>query len=204
MADKNIHAKRVAPSGLDFVPVPGGPDNLTFGVSRRQIGVGPIQTVGQSILRRLCPGTTAAISEPWRPSCYRWDVLLPPDAPEACRDPKKLCDLYEEQACHGLKDLAVMATLRFPYPGPLHQVWEQVRAFAYERLCTQRHLAVVAAMHLPVLVGSTNPPHVHLMMPARELCSFGFCEFVRPLATDLGKQILADELAQWMPHFIDA
>ncbi|MCW2365836.1 hypothetical protein M2341_001283 [Sphingobium sp. B7D2B] len=59
-------------------------------------------------------------------------------------------------------------------------------------------------MHLPVLIGSTNPPHVHLMMPARQLRSFGFGELVRPLATDQGKQILADELAQFMPGFVDA
>ena len=204
MARTPIHAKRPAPKGLDFVPVEGGPDRLTFGVVRRQIATGPTQTAGETILRRLCPGMGASVSESWKPSCYRWDVLLPANAPDTCSDPKQLCDLYEAQAFDTIKDLVVMATLRFPDPDRLHQTWEQVRAFAHERLCTQRHLAVVAVMHLPVLIGSTNPPHVHLMMPARELRTYGFGELVRPLATDKGKQILADELAQFMPGFVDA
>lgn len=36
-ARNNNYAKRPAPKGLDFVPVEGGPKNLTFGVVRRQI-----------------------------------------------------------------------------------------------------------------------------------------------------------------------
>lgn len=201
MTRKYDYAKRPAPAGLDFVAVPGGPECLTFGVGRRQIGSGPTQTIGKMISRRLCPGRTVALTEAWDPSCYRSDVLLPPNAMDECLDPRRLCELYEEQAFAGLKDLVVMATLRFPDPDRLHHVWEDVRTFARERLCNQRHLAVVAAMHLPVTVGSTNPPHIHLMMPARELRSFGFGEFVRPLVSDQGKQILAAELAQYMPEF---
>lgn len=201
MAKANIPARRPAPPGLDFVPVEGGPERLTFGVVRRQIGNGPIQTVGETVLRRLCPGTQASISEPWRPSCYRWDVILPEHAPDICIDPQQLCALYEAQAYDGLKDLVIMVTLRFPDPNRLHHAWEQVRAFAYEWLCRERSLGVVAAMHLPVEIGSTNPPHIHLMMPARELRCYGFNETVRPLASDQGKQILADELDRWLPEF---
>ncbi|MCW2390897.1 hypothetical protein M2336_002669 [Sphingobium sp. B1D7B] len=201
MARTDIHPKRPAPAGLDFVPVEGGPDCLTFGVVRRQIGNGPIHTTHEAILRRLCPGGRAKPAEPWRPSCYRHDVLLPPKAPDECFNPKVLCDLYEKQSFGKIKDLVVMATLRFYSPDRLAHEWEAVRAFAHERLCNERHLAVVAVMHLPVLVGSTNPPHMHLMIPARELHSFGFGELVRPLATDRGKQILTDELAEWLPGF---
>lgn len=202
--DHSHHAKRWAPKGLDFVPVDGGPDRLTFGVVRRQIGAGPLQAATETILRRLSPGAGASVSGQWRATCYRWDVLLPENAPDNCADPKQLCELYEAQAFDTIKDLVVMATLRFPDPDRLHHVWELVRAFALERLCNHRHLAVVAAMHLPVLIGSANPPHIHLMMPARELRSFGFGNLVRPLATDKGKQILADELEQWKPGFLDA
>lgn len=201
MAKADLHAKRPAPPGLDFVPVEGGPDRLTFGVVRRQVGNGPTQTVHQSVLRRLSPGHAGQSSDPWQPNCYRYDVLLPSNAPDECLNPRGLCDLYEKQAFDTIKDLVVMATLRFPSPDRLHHEWENVRAFARERLSKERQLAVIAAMHLPVLIGSTNPPHIHLMMPARELHSFGFGELVRPLATDRGKQILADELAQCIPGF---
>ena len=65
------------------------------------------------------------------------------------------------------------------------------------RLCRERSLAVIAAFHLPVQIGSTNPPHVHLMALARELKSYGFTDFVRPLAADPGKAIFAAEWAEW-------
>jgi len=201
MAKIDIHAKRPVPSGLDFVPVEGGASNLTFGVVRRQIGTGPTQTVHQTILRRLSPGRAAQITDPWLPNCYRHDVLLPPKAPDECHDPQALCNLYEGQAFDKIKDLVVMATLRFHSPDRLHNEWEAIRAFAYERLCKERHLAVVAAMHLPVLIGSTNPPHIHLMALARELHSFGFGALIRPFASDQGKQILADEMMQFLPSF---
>jgi hypothetical protein len=199
MAQKANYARRPAPQGLDFVPVEGGAVNLTFGVVRRQIGAGPSQTVGQTVKRRLCIGDKSPADAPWVPNCHRWDVLLPANAPESCADPKTLCDRYEKQAFPTIKDLVVMATLRFPDPDRLHQSWEKTRAFARERLCEERNIAVIMAMHLPISIGSTNPPHVHLMMPARSLHSYGFGEFVRPLATDHGKDIIARELAGWFP-----
>lgn len=200
MAGMHLPAKRYAPKGFDFVPVEGGPAGLTFGVVRRQIGNGPIQTTGQTMVRRLRPGNPSLASEAWQPTCYRWDVLLPQHAPDNCADPKTLCDLYEEQAFEGIKDLVLMATLRLPFPDRLHHAWEELRAFCLSRLCLERRLAVVMALHLPVEVGSTNPPHIHLMIPARELNSFGFGALVRPLATDGGKQILTDELKEWLPE----
>lgn len=193
-----VMKKIPAPGDLDFVPIPGGDDpNLVFGVVRRQVKDGPFRSVPASVLRRLCPGRKVDAATPWMPTCYRWDVLLPPFANDEFLDPKRLCERYEEQACNNLKDLLVMITLRFPNPDRLHRTWEDVREFALERLCHERNLAVIAAMHLPVEVGSTNPPHIHLMVPARELQCFGFGPFVRPLAADAGKGIVADEWADW-------
>lgn len=182
---------------LDYVPVPGGNPGLVFGVVRRQIKGGPIHTVPISVLRRLCPGRKTDITAPWVPSCYRWDVLLPPQANDDCLDPKHLCEKYEEQAFDGLKDLLVMTTIRFPDADRLHQIWEDVRSFTREHLCRNRNLAVIAAMHLPIQVGSTNPPHVHLMAMARELKSYGFGDLVRPFAADAGKAMIAAEWADW-------
>ena len=190
--------KRPAPDGLDFVPVEGGSDNnLVFGVVRRQIGSGPIQTVPGSVLRRLSPGRKADVTAPWEPTCFRWDVLLPPMAHDDCLDPKRLCEKYEEQAFEGQKDLLVMMTIRFPDADRIHAIWEDVRAFARERLCRERNLAVIAAFHLPVQIGSTNPPHIHLMALARELKAYGFADFVRPFAADAGKAMFAAEWAEW-------
>ena len=193
-----VMKKVPAPDGLDFVPVPGGDNpDFVFGVVRRQIKHGPIQTAPTSVLRRLCPGQKVNGAAPWTPTCYRWDVLLPPHASDEFLDPKRLCEKYEEQACNNLKDLLVMITLCFPNPDRLHRAWEDVRAFALERLCRDRNAAVIGAMHLPVSVGSTNPPHIHLMSPARELQCFGFGPFVRPFSADAGKAMIAAEWTDW-------
>jgi len=187
-----------APGDLDFVPVPGGHDpNFIFGVVRRQIKDGPVRSVPASVLKRLCPGQKVDVTGQWEPSCYRWDVLLPPRASDEFLDPKRLCEKYEEQACNNLKDLLVMMTFRLPNPDRLHLAWEDIRAFAIKRLCQDRNVAVIAAMHLPVEVGSTNPPHVHLMAMARELQCFGFGPFVRPFSADAGKAMIGAEWAEW-------
>src|SRR3546814_3037494 len=55
-------------------------------------------------------------------------------------------------------------------------------------------------LHLPVQIGSTNPPHVHLMALARELKAYGFADFVRPFAADAGKAMFAAEWAEWQAH----
>lgn len=193
-----VMMKFPVPGDLDFVPIRGGNDpNFIFGVVRRRIKNGPVRTVPASVLKRLCPGEKVDVAVTWQPSCYRWDVLLPPRASDEFLDPKKLCEKYEEQACNDLKDLFVMMTFRLPNPDRLHLAWEDIRAFAVERLCRERNLAVIAAMHLPVEVGSTNPPHVHLMAMARELHSFGFGPFVRPFSADAGKAMIGAEWADW-------
>ncbi len=202
-----VMKKLPAPGYLDFVPIPGGENpNLVFGVIRRQIKDGPVRTVPMSVLKRLCPGHKIDVAAPWAPTCYRWDVLLPPYANDEFRDPQRLCEKYEEQACNKLKDLLVMITLRFPNSDRLHRTWEDVRAFAIERLCGERNVAVIAAMHLPVEMGSTNPPHIHLMAPARELQCYGFGPFVRPFSADAGKAMIVAEWAEWQrrPRSSDA
>src|SRR3546814_11531435 len=88
--------------------------------------------VCSSDLRRLSPGRKADVAAPWEPTCYRWDVLLPPMAHDDCLDPKRLCEQYEAQACEGLKDLLVMMTIRFPDADRIHAIWEDVRAFRSE------------------------------------------------------------------------
>ena len=193
-------ARRFAPAGLDFVPVAGGPANLVFGVVRRAIKNGPEHNVPDTVLRRLRPGQTNN-SVDWAPGCYRSDVLLPPAAPDALYTPKALCERYEADAFDALKDLVVMLTLRFPDADRLHTIWEEVRAFAYEHFCLQRSLAVIAAMHLPSARGSTNTPHVHLMIPARKLQSWGFSDCIRPRASEQGKAIVHEELVQWVEAF---
>lgn len=184
--------------GMDYVAIPGSNPNLSFGVVRRELK-GLTFNTGEAVLRRLRPvGGIGGSHEQWVATCYRADVLLPPGAEDRLTSAKALCEAYEDQAFVGIKDLLIIVTLRFPsFPGALHGIWEEVRAFALEFACT-RSVAAVLAMHVPALAGRVGRwPHVHVMIPARRLERYGFGEFLRPLACDAGRDIFDDAWQTW-------
>jgi hypothetical protein len=193
---KNRHA----PAGLEYVPVtePAMP-NIGFGVIRRTLGKDLINDVRNFVWKKLHPVQRPANhQEPWAPCCWRQDVLLPPGVPDAYDDPRRLCEQYEEQAFPGIKDLVVMTTIRFPGSASLNADWENVRAFAREKLAIDRKLPVVLAMHNPRQAGGSNPAHIHIMALARELDSSGlFGPFLGRLASDHGRAIMVKEWRGW-------
>ena len=151
------------------------------------------------------PGRQPADPEkPWpEPTCFKWDVLLPPWASADYLDPQTLCRAYGAQGWDGVKDLVVIASFRMPETVSepptmsLPTAYGLVRSFAYQKLALERKLAVVA-MHVPGRAGSDGlPPHGHVMALARELGPAGFGSFVRPLATDAGRKIIEAEWAAW-------
>lgn len=198
-------AKRKAPEGLDYVPVPGSNPLLVFGVIRSVLA-GVAMTALLAVFRRLFPVAKPADPErPWpRPTCYRYDVLLPPGASDDYLDPEVLCRAYAAHGFEGIKDLVVIATVRFPDAEmipprlKLHEAWELARSFAYQRLTLERKLAVVIVMHVPRRAGQGDlAPHCHIMALARELGPTGFGNFIRPLASDAGRQLMDQEWTAW-------
>ena len=92
---------KTVPAGLDYVPA-APIDGNSYGVAGRIHGSG-INTAHSFVARRLFPVERSnSEASPWVPTCYRRDVLLPPDAPDACHDPQLLCDMFERQAMAGL------------------------------------------------------------------------------------------------------
>lgn len=183
--------------GMDYVAIPGSNPDLSFGVVRRELK-GHVFDTREAVLRRLRPlGPKLRADEDWVPTCYRADVLLPPGAEDRLSSAKELCEAYEAQAFPGIKDLVIVMTLRFPGAGqPLHEIWEEVRAFAYE-ITRSKGVAAIVAMHVPALAGKPGRPvHGHIMLPARKLERYGFGEFLPSLACDGGRDILEKAWAE--------
>jgi hypothetical protein len=122
----------------------------------------------------------------------RWDVLLPAPVPDYLRDPEILCSEYERQASEQQSDLVVHCKLVVEGNQPLHCWWEASRAFAWETLVSAHQLAVIMVLHDPPATGyrNANQPHIHLMMPARQLDVRGFRQ-TSALARDSAHPMLA-------------
>lgn len=204
MAAKQIRAKKTAVPGLDYLPVSGGDENLSFGVIQAGSGAKPSASAEAALFRRLYPVLKPQdMSAPWPdPSCFRHDVLLPRGASDGLWDARKLARAYDEQG-FSLVDLAVLVTLRFPEVEMVPQrmtlceAWQEVRAFAFDRIVRTHNLAAVCIMHVPARAARPGAPHVHIFVPARELLPSGFGKFARPLATDQGRALMDQEWAAW-------
>lgn len=204
MATKTKTKKHAAPPGLDYEPVTGACEDLSFGVVQTDPGAAHSKTAAGAIFRRLYPVLKPEDpAQPWlRPTCFRWDVLLPAGADDEWHDPQRLARAYDEQG-FSLKDLVVVITLRFPevevlpQAMKLHDAWETARAFTLERLVRIHNVAAVCVMHVPARAARAGAPHVHVLIPAREVLVTGFGKFARPLATDEGRELLDTEWAAW-------
>jgi len=167
------------PSGQDYrAASPIG--NISYGVADRVHGA-RINTAHSVALRRLYP-VDRDISPV--PTCYRYDVLLPLGAPDACRDPQALCDHFEAQARADQYDVAVIMTLRFDARASRHEHWELHRAFARDEFVLKRDLPVVAVMHVPQISCRIALPHTHLVILARRLLGPDFGDFPSDLLRD--------------------
>ncbi|MXO65962.1 hypothetical protein [Altericroceibacterium endophyticum] len=196
-------AKKVkAPPGLDYEPVLGEMENLSFGVA--QADPNNELTAERFLGRRLFPVMKPHdMSLPWpQPTCHKFDVILPPGASDEFWDPQRLVKAYDRQCFNSIRDLVVIVTLRFaqvdvvPQITRLHEVWELGRGFA-ANLVEEHSVAVVVVMHVPARAAKPGFPHLHLMIPARQLLPSGFGKFARPLATDEGRAIVEDAWKTW-------
>jgi hypothetical protein len=197
--------KHAPPPGLDYAPVSGDNENLSFGVAQADgDGTGPL-SLEQFVGKRLYPVRKPKdYSRPWeRITCFKSDVLVPTGASDELWDAQRLCRAYDQQCFDGIRDLAVIVTLRFPQVEAVPQTmrlaeaWDLARSFALERLVKDRALAVIAIMHVPARAARPGFPHVHLIAPARQLLPSGFGMFAQPLASDEGRALMDAEWREW-------
>ncbi|NNM76511.1 hypothetical protein HJG53_06290 [Sphingomonas sp. ID1715] len=192
--------KLKAPPGLDYQPVTGDVEHVSFGVA--QAGGDAGLTVEQFIGKRAFPVMRPKdLTLPWpKTTCYKLDVQLPRGASDELWDPQRLAQAYDRQCFSAIRDLVVIVTLRFPEVDEghmrLHEAWRLGWGFA-DKLVKDHGVAVVAAMHVPARAAKLGLPHVHLMIPARQLLPSGFGKFARPLATDDGRALVEKAWAAW-------
>lgn len=194
--------KLKAPPGLDYEPVTGDVEHVSFGVAQadRDMQLTAEGFIGRRAFPVMKPKD---LSLPWlQPTCHKLDVLLPHGASDELWDPQRLGQAYDRQCFSAIRDLVVIVTLRFPNVDVvpqvmrLHEAWELGRGFAAE-LVREHTVAIVAAMHVPARAAKPGLPHIHLMIPARELLPSGFGKFVRPLATDEGRALVEQAWVKW-------
>jgi hypothetical protein len=135
--------------------------------------------------------------EPWVPTCTRFDVILPPHAPDACHDPHTLARLIDAQRIPDQQDLAILITLRFEHHALLHRAWELARGFSLQCLATERDTPVVAAMHVPQVAGRRHKPHIHLIVSARRILGSNCADFVTDLLCADAKANAAKLWSDW-------
>lgn len=133
----------------------------------------------------------------WRPTCQRWDVLLPRYAPDACQDPQALARLYDACRLPEQRDLAAVVTLRFERTSLIHRGWEAARAFAMH-LAGELEVPVVAALHVSQLAARPHKPHVHLLCLGRRLIGSYPAEFAQELIGPDATQHMATRLGSWL------
>jgi hypothetical protein len=135
--------------------------------------------------------------EPWAPTCTRFDVILPPHAPDACHDPLVLSRLIDAQRMPDQQDLAILITLRFEHHALLHRGWELARGFALQCLATERDTPVIAVMHVPQLAARIYKPHIHLVASARRVLGSNCADFVTDLLNADAKVNAAKLWSDW-------
>lgn len=192
--------KLKAPPGLDYQPVTGDVENLSFGVAQSTADA-PL-TCEQFIGKRAFPVMRPKdLTLPWpQPTCYNIGVQLPFGASDELWDPQRLAQAYDRQCFSAIRDLVIIVTLRFPEVDEgqmrLHEAWTLGFGFAGQ-LVKGHGVAIVTAMHVPARAAKPGLPHLHLLIPARQLLPSGFGKFARPLATDEGRAIVEEAWVAW-------
>lgn len=198
--------KHKAPPGIDYDPITGEDPRISYGtVEAELINGGSRRRLEDVIFRRLYPTEKPDQSLPWtNPTAERWDVLLPPGAPDELRDPQHLCREYHRKGGDSIQHLATIITIRHeevdavPSTMRLHEAWELSRGFGL-KLCKEMHIAVVATLHVPGRSWGHGVPHTHLCCPVRVVRpGSGFTTFVRQLIdAEQGRAWIDREAKAW-------
>jgi hypothetical protein len=184
------------PNDWLFLNPEGQCPDFVFGVLRRDF-----RSFQNSALEfgtaKLRPISAAPAWDGGQTTAYRHEVLLPGGADDALLDPFVLLQRFDAEALAWKQPLLVCLTLAFPLADRMHDDWECGRAFARREFCS-RSMAAIIIQHAPFLVGSTNPPHLHILAPARRLKgTLGWADYVDELVKDSGQRTLFEAWEQF-------
>lgn len=125
------------------------------------------------------------------------DLVLPAEASGEYMDLAFLFDRYDRTQPSYEQHALVQMKFTLADSEPLHVGWERVRAFALQYLAGERGMAAVLVLHNPGAAGSGNAPHIHVIVPARQLTANGFSATDTRLCSDQGHE---ECWAAWQAH----
>lgn len=184
-----------------FLWFPPGDDRTFLAGVLRKTYKAHVNTAERFIRQKLHP-VAAEAGELWQPTAEGHDIVLPPLANDADRDILALAQRFDAAALPHKQSLLVYLTLRFPHDASLQRGWELGRAFALRNLALKRGLATIIVQHAPHRMGSSNPPHLHLMILPRSLTSLGFGVFDDSLTNDAGLEQLHREWTNFRRRWV--
>ena len=119
-------------------------------------------------------------------TALRHEVLLPCGASSEYLDRQLLVSRYDETLPSYFYDAFAQIKIELDEDKPLHIGYEMVRAYARRYFVLGMDLPVILVLHAPAIAGSRNKPHVHIMIPARQLGHNGWGIAARELCCDAG------------------
>ncbi|MDO9486847.1 MAG: MobA/MobL family protein [Sphingomonadaceae bacterium] len=165
--------------------VPG----VTYGVLRAQFR-GKANSAAAYVAGKL------AVSDPsngeWAIGNRRSEIIIPSGAPSLWWSQQALWSAYEAARLSQQRDLLIALTAYADDNLPLHEGWEQARAWARSALVIERSLAATLVLHVPTAVGSSNTPHVHILSTARQVLGWGFGPFATETNDEGARQLALD------------
>lgn len=179
---------------------PAGPmENFSFGVLRRELrGVANDPVLyARAKLQPIRPDAVVAADGSWPVTAAASALLAAPGVPDGDAVPQRLFPLYRDALLAGENAMLLSLTMRFPEARFRHEMMEEARAFALERLARARRLSTLVTLHVPGEAGSGNLPHAHLVALVREHHAWGFGTYVREVYDKAAQALLFEE---WTTH----
>lgn len=182
-ATTTLEAEATVPAVLrQFVN--GGGDHADFDFTRYWWeGDGPRAGIAPWIEKKMRPG-----DDPDYGAAVDTSLVVPRRAPGDYWDIAHLLARFDETLPSFERHAFVQVKIGLPADEPLHVGAEKVRAFARRHFAIERRLAAIIVTHAPALAGSSNQPHVHVIVPSRELGPNGFGVTSYRLCSDSGQQ----------------
>lgn len=182
-----------------FIDPQGGLENFSFGILRRQLRGQPNDLVlyARAKLQPVRPDPVVAGDGSWPVTAAAATLLVPPGIPDAQAVPECLYPVYRASLLPNEPAQLVSLTLRFPEPRFRHEMLEEARAFALDRLVRARRLSSLVALHVPGENGSGNLPHVHIVAIVRAHHAWGFGAYARDVIDKAAQLRL---YAEWREH----
>lgn len=173
--------------------VNGGRDHADFDfTSYWWEGGGPRAGIAPWVEKKIRPG-----DDPRHGVACNVDLVLPRRAPGDYWDIAHLLARFDATMPAFERHALVQVKIGLPDHEALHVGADKVRAFARRHFAIERRLAAILVTHAPGIAGSSNQPHVHVIVPARELGPNGFGVTVHRLCSDSGQQ---EAWEAWKPY----